>query len=126
MWRSPAKRLKNLPFNSSAPNNVGSGTTSTEDPSHSLDAPPQDDIPASIKSTVCTCGLGADHNRECIMCGRYVSNQLELQLVRNVISKDGEPRSTAHEPTCDVSVCPLDLPATTVKLDPINETPRET
>jgi hypothetical protein len=41
----------NLPFDLDAPNNVRSGATSLEDPSHSLDAPPQDDISASIKST---------------------------------------------------------------------------
>jgi RNA polymerase sigma factor (TIGR02999 family) len=46
------QRLKNLPFNLDAPNDVRPRATSLEDPSHSLDAPPQDDIPASIKSTV--------------------------------------------------------------------------
>jgi hypothetical protein len=47
-----SQRLKNLPSILGAPNNVRSAATSLEDPSHSLDAPPQDDIPASIKSTV--------------------------------------------------------------------------
>jgi N-acetylglucosamine-6-sulfatase len=48
------QRLKNLPFNVDASNNIRSRATSLEDPSHSLDAPAQDDISARIKSATCS------------------------------------------------------------------------
>jgi hypothetical protein len=48
--------LINIPYNVVAPNVFRPGATSLEDPSHSLDAPPQDDIPASVKLRTCEVG----------------------------------------------------------------------
>jgi hypothetical protein len=70
-----SQRLKNLPFNVDEPNNIRSPATSLEDPSHSLDAPPQDDISDSIQSTVPKPGWGRRARRYVLCPNRFEQSQ---------------------------------------------------